>query len=443
MSKRLLLIICLSFFLKGCNNNDDILKPVSPQIDFVKTFGGSSNERAQSVVKTNDGGYVVLGYTQSNDGDLIMKSDISFDYWLLKFDANDTLQWSKTFGGSQTDKGYKIIQTQDGGFALVGTSDSIDGDISTNFGWNDIWIVKLDSSGNISWEKSHGFSGNDQGFSIIQTSNGGYFISGVLDVSASGGNGNDRASRQQHAGGDYWGIKLDGNGNKVWRRYFGGTFTDSAYDAIQTSDNGFLLIGSSDSVDVDISGNKGGYDFWIVKVDTDGNMVWEKSFGGTQIDEAQSITKTNDGNYLILGDSRSNDIDVSNPKGAADVWLIKISETGNLIWEKSFGGSSFDAARSIKSTIDNGYLLAGSSRSLDGDVDKNQGQNDVWVVKIDNSGNLKWQKTIGGSNIDFAYDVVELNDERIIVVGESSSSDGDVLENKGFSDLLITKIKLE
>lgn len=440
MSKKILLILFLSFFIKGCNNNDNTPKPVSPQINFVKTFGGSLNESARSIIKTTDGGYALLGYTQSMDGDIIDKSDTSFDYYLLKFDANDNLQWNKTYGGSLLDKGSKIIQTLDGGFAIIGSSSSSDGDVSSNQGFNDIWFVKLDATGNITWEKSYGFPGDDLGYSIIQTANGGYFVSGVLDVSGSGGAGNDRS---QHAGGDYWGLKLDVNGNKIWRRYFGGSFTDSAFDVVTTDDGGFILIGSSDSNDVDITNNKGGYDFWIVKVGATGNMVWEKSFGGSQIDEARSITKTNDGNYLIVGDSRSSDQDVSNSKGAADMWLIKISDSGNLIWEKSFGGSSFDVARNISPTADGGFLLSGSSRSQDGDVEINKGQNDVWLVKIDNSGSLEWQITLGGTKIDFAYSAVELDNGDIIVAGESNSDDDDILENKGFTDVLITKIIVE
>lgn len=440
MSKKIILILCISFLLKGCSDSNDTPKEIIPQINFVKTFGGSLNESARSIIKTTDDGYAILGFTQSMDGDIIDKSDTSFDYYLLKFDANDNLQWSKTYGGANIDQGSKIIQTLDGGFALIGSSSSSDGDVSTNEGFNDLWLVKLDISGNISWEKSYGFPGDDLGFSIIQLADGRFFVSGVLDVSGSGGAGNDRAL---HAGGDYWGLKLDNNGNKIWRRYFGGSFTDAAFDVAATDDGGFILIGSSDSDDVDITNNKGGYDFWIVKIDTNGNIVWEKSFGGSQIDEARSITKTTDGNYLIVGDSRSNDQEISNSKGAADMWLIKISNSGMIIWEKSFGGSSFDVARNISPTADGGFLLSGSSRSQDGDVEINKGQNDVWLVKINNSGVLEWQKTVGGSEIDFAYDAVELNNGTIIIAGESNSNDGDIIENKGFTDILITKIILE
>ena len=200
------------------------------------------------------------------------------------------------------------------------------------------------------------------------------------------------------------------------------------------------MVGSSDSADVDIKDSKGAYDFWVVKISETGTLLWEKSFGGSQTDEARSITRSNDGNYIIVGDTRSSDLDVSINSGGADLWAIKISPIGELIWEKTFGGNSFDVARSISKTQDGDFIISGSSRSIDGDLTNNNGQNDAWVIKIDGNGKLKWQKTIGGSEIDFAYDAVELNDGTVIAVGESSSRDIDILENKGFSDLLILKL---
>lgn len=437
-------IIALSFLIINCSDSNEPAPPVpSPQVKFIETYGGSLNDTANDVFSTNDGGYVVLGFTQSNDGDIIGKTTTDFDYWLLKFNSNDQLQWSKTFGGSDTEKAFKVIQTSDNGFVIAGYADSNDGDVSENNGLSDIWIVKLDNNGNILWEKSHGFPGIDQALSIIETSDGGLLVSGVLDVSASNGNGNDKSTYRKHAGGDFWIIKLNPNGTKEWRRYFGGTFTDTAFDITETNDNSFLIIGSSDSDDVDISNNKGEYDFWVVKIDNLGSLIWEKSFGGTQIDEAKSVLKSSDGNFLIVGDSRSNDTDISNAKGAADIWLIKISNDGVLHWEKSYGGSNFDAARDISTAQDGGFLIAGSSRSSDGDLEMNQGQNDAWILKVDTNGNIVWQKSIGGSEIDFTYGITELNDGSIIAAGESFSDNGDVLENKGFSDVLIIKIKVE
>ena len=429
-------LILIFILFVACSNELITSLPASGEIDLIKTLGGSKNDGARSVIKTIDGGYAVLGFTQSIDGDIADKQTEQFDYWLLKFNANNELQWQKTYGGSKDDRGEKVIQTSDNGYALIGYSKSDDEDATENAGFQDIWVLKLDADGNISWQKSIGFSGADQGLTIIQTSDGGFFIGGILDVTASGGLGNNK----RHAGGDYWGLKLDINGETEWRRFFGGTNTDTCYDVIETND-GFLLIGSSDSIDVDINNSKGGYDYWIVKIDKAGTLIWEKSLGGNEIDISYSIQKTNDGNFILAGETRSSDQDVSNQNGAADVWVIKMDPEGNIIWEKTYGGTSFDVARSITSTRDNGFVIIGSSRSSDIDVTENNGQNDAWILKINSDGKLLWQKSVGGTDIDFAYGVMELQDQSIIVVGDTNSSDIDITENKGFTDLLIIRIK--
>lgn len=436
-----ILSLFLAFLSITCCESDDDSPVSQPEVEFIKTFGGSKNDSAKSVVKTPDSGYAVFGFTQSNDGDITNKPDELFDYWLLKFDTSDNLQWQKTYGGSNNDKGSEIINTNDGGFALFGFNESNDGDATENAGSRDFWILKLDASGNISWQKSYGFSGADDGMSLIQTNDSGFLLTGVLDVSASGGLGNSKSFAKKHAGGDYWAIKLDATGDKMWSKFYGGSFTDTPNDVIQTNDNGYIIVGGSDSNDVDITNNKGSYDFWVIKISETGTLVWEKSFGGSEIDEAMAITKTNDGNFIIVGDTRSDDFDVSKNNGVADLWIIKISPSGDLLWEKTLGGINFDAARSISQTQDNGYIISGNSRSSDNDLTKNNGQNDAWVLKIDENVNLKWQKTVGGSNIDFAFSAIELNDKSIIVAGETSSNDLDIPENKGFTDLLIFKIK--
>lgn len=434
-------ILMLLVLVSSCRKDDDSPTGLTINTSVIKTLGGSKNDSGQSVIATSDGGFAILGFTQSMDGDITDKTNESFDYWVLKYNAENELQWQKTFGGSADERGNSIIQTQDGGFAILGFSFSNDGDVTENAGLQDFWLAKLDANGTISWQKSFGYQGADSGFSVIQTSDEGYFISGVLDVTASGGQGNSsRSSATLHAGGDYWALKLDASGTIEWSKYFGGNFTDTPRGIIQTEDNGFIIAGSSDSNDTDISNNIGTYDFWVLRISPTGNLIWEKSFGGTQIDEARAIAKSNDGNYLIAGDTRSNDIDVSNNKGAADLWLIKISPEGNLIWEKTIGGTNFDVARSIVKSQTNGFILAGSSRSSDKDVSINKGQNDAWILKVDDNGNLLWETTIGGSNIDFAYSVAELNDGSVVAVGDSTSSDGDILEHKGFTDLLLIKI---
>lgn len=436
----LLLLASLTF---GCSNVEDLSvrgNSSTGDIDFISTLGGSKNESAQSVIATTDGGYAILGFTQSNDEDITDKLDESFDYWILKFSSQDTIEWQKTYGGSDDDRGQEIIQTQDGGYAVIGTSASNDFDVSENNGSQDFWILKLDTQGNITWEKSFGFQGDDMGVSVIQTLDLGYLVTGVLDVTSSNGQGNTNRSVTRHAGGDYWAIKLDASGTFQWSRFFGGNFTDTAEGAIELPDGGFIIAGGSDSEDTDITGNKGTYDFWVIRINASGDLIWEKSFGGMETDEARAITQANDGNIVIAGETRSNTLDVSGNNGAADFWIIKIDTNGNLIWQKTLGGSGFDVARDISVTQDDGFLITGSSRSTDGDVSENKGQNDAWALKTDSSGNIQWEKSIGGTNIDFAYSIVELNNRSVIVVGDTTSDDEDIEENKGFTDLLLFKI---
>lgn len=410
-----------------------------PSILNINTLGGSKNESGKSVIKTQDGGYVVFGYTQSIDGDVVTAKTIDqYDFWILKFSNKNDLQWQKTYGGSNDEKGYKIIETKDNGFAVIGYSKSNDIDVSANDGFEDVWVLKLSTLGDIQWKVNTGFTGTDKGFSIIETSDGGYFLGTILDVSASGGLGNSKRLNK-HAGGDFWGIKLSSSGLIEWRKYFGGTNTDTCYDTVETSD-GYLMIGSSDSKDVDIKNNRGSYDVWVVKIDKSGTLLWEKSFGGEEIDEAYQIIKTFDDNFLIVGETRSSDQDISFQKGGADIWVLKINPDGKILWQKTYGGSSFDVAKAITSTNDGNYIIAGNTRSIDKDVINNSGENDVWVIKINPEGEIFWQKTIGGSQIDLANDVTVLNDDTIVVVGESNSNDKEIKENKGFSDLLIIQL---
>lgn len=430
------------FIFSGCDSDEQPTpENRTLEIQGISTIGGSKNESAQSVVQTPDGGFALLGYAQSMDGDVLYKTDNSYDFWLIKFSASGEKEWQNVYGGTGDDRGQAIITTNDGGYAIAGTSKSNDNDVSSNAGSSDFWLVKLNGSGEILWEKSLGYAGADTAFSLIQTQDYGYLISGVLDVTASNGAGNSRTNMQRHAGGDYWVIKLNSSGELQWSRYFGGTFTDTVYDTIETQNGNFIIVGSSDSDDVDINNNKGTYDFWILKLSSSGNLIWEKSFGGSEIDNARAITATQDGNYLIVGDTRSYDIDVSTNKGAADIWVIKINTNGDLLWEKTFGGSSFDGVQAIHKTQDNEFIIAGNSRSADGDLTKNQGQNDAWLLKINGQGNTTFQSSVGGSEVDLLMDVTQLISGKIICVGNSNSSDYDILENKGFTDVLIIEAK--
>ena len=409
------------------------------QIEFIKTFGGSKNEVAKSVVNCKNGGYAILGYVQSNDYDFISKKNESFDLFIIKYSDNDQLEWVKTFGGSDNDRGEKMITTKDGGFAVIGYSESSDLDLTQNKGDKDFWVLKLNSEGNIEWQKSIGFLGKDFGTAIIETSEGGFLVTGEIDVTASIGEGNFNA-KSLHAGGDFWIIKLSSLGLIEWSKYYGGTLTDTPYGIVQTQNNNFIIVGSSDSHDVDITNYKGSYDFWILKISNSGKLIWQKNFGGSEIDEAKAIVETNNKNLLIIGNSRSKDKDVNQNYGGSDLYIIKIDYDGSLLSKRNIGGINFDSGNSIHQTSDGNFLLSGSTRSTFKNI-QNKGQNDSWILKIDSEANILWQKNFGGSNIDVCFDAIELKDGKIIGVGETISNDKDVLINKGFSDILIVKLK--
>ncbi|MGW9684709.1 hypothetical protein [Flagellimonas sp. 2504JD1-5] len=440
--------ILLLMFLLACSNDDNGGEPMDKitflgEVDWIKNYGGTGEDTAQSVIQTSDGGYAILGFSNSVDGDIVGKTTDVNDYWLLKLDAEGNPMWNKTYGGSKDDRGQSVIQTTDGGYAIVGYAMSDDGDGSNNEGFHDNWILKLDSSGNVVWEKSFGFSGHDHSYDVVQTSDGGFFFSGFLDVTSSGGDGNNGKGTYltRHGVGEFWGTKLDADGNLQWRRYFGGSNNDRSYGVVQADDGGFVLAGASESNDFDITDPKGSYDFWVLKVSGTGDLFWQKSYGGTGIDKAYAIAKTADNGYVITGNTFSTDTDISKNNGESDVWLIKIDDNGNLVWEKSFGGTAFDAAQGLNLTADGGFVIAGNSKSADGDAIENMGENDLWIIKTDSEGNIEYQKTFGGSGLDYGFDAIQNTGGSLILVGETASDDFPELQSKGMTDLVVIKIK--
>jgi len=426
-------------------NDDQPSDEITFDIEWVKTYGGSGEEDANSISATPDGGYIVLGYTQSTDGDITDKTTSDSDVWVLKLTSEGAVSWSKTYGGSDDERGTRIFATTDGGYLLSAYTRSTDGDISENAGFYDYWMVKLDASGNLQWEKTFGYAGNDQAQSVIQTSDGGYLIVGFLDVTASGGEGNIpfRNAGLRHGVGEFWAIKTDSQGNLQWSRYFGGTDNDRAYAVLETDNGDFIMVGNSESDDFDIVNPRGSYDFWAVRITGEGELVWAKNYGGSGAEIAYDIVKSQDGNYFIIGDTRSNDQDVTNALGNADAWLIKIDNNGQLLWQKTYGGSQFDTGRAVAELNNRSIFVSGTSRSDDFHVGGNNGQSDFWMFATTPSGELFWEKNIGGTGLEFANDHLLTSNNNILIVGSSESSDFDVPLNRGSKDVMIVKLKIE
>ncbi|GAB5473328.1 MAG: lipoprotein [Maribacter sp.] len=445
-----LLFFGLFLFLISCSKDFEVVSTEQePQIaflgelEFVRSYGGSGEDTARAIIETSDGGYAILGYSNSTDGDLQGKTLAVNDYWLSKLDAQGELQWSKTYGGSKDDRGQGLVQTQDGGYALTGYAMSDDGDGSVNNGFHDNWILKVDAQGVIEWEKSYGFSGHDHSYDILDTGDGGFFFTGFLDITSARADGNTekRNTIASHGVGEFWGTKIDSKAKVQWRGYYGGTNNDRAHAAVRADDGGYVMAGFTESDDFDINNSRGSYDFWVVKIDEGGELVWQQTFGGTGIERAQDIAKTTDGGYVIIGNTFSADVDISENHGESDIWLIKIDGDGNLLWNRSFGGTQFDDAQSVTTSKDGGFIISGNSKSSDGDANLNAGENDIWLLKTDAQGEMVWQKSFGGSGFDYGFDALETSSGAIVLVGEISSDDFENLNTKGSTDVVVIRVK--
>ena len=433
----------LVFFI-NCSKTFETNLPVKFSFDSdfrsVNIYGGSNEDIAHSIIKTEDGGFAVIGNTKSNDNDLYFKTTDVSDILFLKFNSNLELDYIKTYGGSDDDRGYDLVQLADQGFILLGYSKSSDGDASLNKGQHDNWIIRIDKKGEIIWEKSFGFSGHDHAYNIIPTLDGGFFFNGFLDVTASNGLGMDdkkNRSSKKHGVGEFWCHKIDKNGNLKWRKYYGGTNNDRSYDAIQTSNGDFIVIGTSESNDYEISSSKGSYDMWVIKLDNNGNLLWEKSFGGKGYDGGQAVIENSYGNIMILGQTNSFDGDITNPLGSSDFFLVNITKKGEILNIENLGTSNFDSGKSIMELDDGSLLLLGHTTnisSLEGNIGS-----DILFVKTLPNGAFIEKQTLGGTGIDIGYDFTQLLDGSVIIVGSSNSEDGFFSKNYGKEDVFIAK----
>lgn len=292
----------------------------------------------------------------------------------------------------------------------------------------------------IEWQKCYGGTSNDGAWDFCQTFDSGFLLAGH----ASNNSGNITG---HHGSSDFWLTKLDSNGMLLWQKCYGGTDSEIAYSIIQTADSGYAVAGWTASNDYDVTINNGGSDFWVLKVDSIGTIQWEKSLGGSAGDQAYSIVQTTDGGYAVAGYTASNDSDVTGNHGlGSDYWLVKLNGSGLMQWQKCYGGSLADQACAAVQTLDGGYAIGGWSRSNDSNVTGHHGstfQKDYWIVKTDSAGNLQWEKSLGGTDDDMAFSLIQTTDNGYTVAGTSYSNDFDVTGHIGpitESDYWIVKL---
>jgi hypothetical protein len=417
-------------------------RTASPWLVWAKQYGGSKPDLTLCILPTADGGFLSVGYTQSNDGDMNGNHGDE-DGYAMKVDSNGNKLWTKLYGGAGSDRFINAVPTADGGYILAGETTSRDGDLTGipggNMGSGHVkgLVMKIDGEGNKVWTKLFGGSRNDWFESVVATGNGDFLLVGRT-------NSEDGDISGHQGGEDGWLVMIDGTGNKRWSKVYGGRALDRLYSGVKATDGGYLLAGTTNSDNGDFTGNHGWDDAWVLKVDEAGNKLWSKPFGGSSLEftgSPSSILATANGGCLIAGEARSNDGDVSGLNGISDVWLLGLDGSGNKVLSTLYGGGSIDASYSLIRAADGGLLLAVHTQSTDGLGMGNHGEADVALLKLDAGGNALWSKVFGGPGYDHPLQVIATTEGCFVVTGVTVSNAGDFTGNHGLGDVFIMKVK--
>jgi hypothetical protein len=339
---------------------------------------------------------------------LVISGAFAFGFWsevfaesfgcLRSYSSHNPMSvksFAKTYGGTYEDIAFSVQQTSDGGYIVAGYTTSF------GAGGEDIFLIKTDANGNIQWAKTYGGTAIDWAYSVQQTSDGGYIVAGGTHSFGAGSY-------------DIFLIKTDADGNIIWAKTYGGTYSDYAYSVQQTSDGGYIVAGGTGSFGA-------GGDIFLIKTDANGNIIWAKTYGGTNYDEAYSVQQTSDGGYIVAGYTESFGA------GYGDIFLIKTDANGNVQWAKTYGGTDLDWAYSVQQTSDGGYIVAGFTYSF------GAGYDDIFLIKTDANGNIQWAKTYGGIDYDWAHSVQQTSDGGYILAGGTDSF------GAGYYDALLVK----
>jgi len=391
-------------------------------MQYNRFLGGGDTDWPMDIQQTPDSGYIVCGWIRSNDGDVTCMN-ASYGGWLVKLNRAFDIQWQKCFSYNTIITLNCILVTADKGFLIgaeyVWTPFSIGPCSNPVQDDGNFLLIKTDSLGNVQWEKCLGGGGRDVPYDIKHTSDGGYIVTGTTN-SVDG----DLAGRPgcNECNDDIWVVKLDSAGNIQWSKSFGGIYSEGTYGGIiESNEREYYVCGSATHDNGIVIGTHGGFDWWVIKIDSLGSLIWQKALGGSSDDAAGTLALGPDGGVIVMGEASSTDGDVTGNHGSWDTWVVRLDSNGNIIWKKCFGGSGYDSGRSMTKTLDGNYMLLSSSSSQDGDVSGNQGS-DFWFTKIDSSGNILTEYCFGGFGPDRPESICATTDMGYAAIGMSGRS---------------------
>lgn len=432
-STTLLWLSAVALSMASCSKKKETPEQPDPEPRQFKkisatVMGGSLRDDFAAALATADGGYLLAGSTDSQDGDFSGLRQET-DGFVIKYNAAGAIVWKKYFGGNKDDEFTGITATPDGGYLLTGWSTSSNGDVPGNKGQADYWLLKISGAGNKQWSKSYGGSGTEYIGLAVTTADGGYLVPGTTyskdgDVTGQHGNGTS----------DGWILKLNSSGDLEWKKTFGGSGDDYTGMIRPTADGSFLISGSSDSDDGDVSGGAGEADGWLFKCNAAGAIIWSKLYGGSKNDYLGHLLPTTDGGYLVTGSTSSNDGLFTGNKGDNDALVMKVNNAGAVIWRKLLGGKQDDFLGGLIPVSDGSFLVAGDTDSPDGDIKEPFGNRDGWLVQLSEKGELLWSKIIGGTGPEYLNFIIRTTKGQFITGGFSQSTNHDLSKNQGFDD---------
>lgn len=428
------------FFLLQLN----LIYSQAPTIAWQNTIGGSLNDDLQTIYPTLDGGYIAVGTSDSPaSGDKSLSSDED-DIWVVKMDALGEIEWEKTITAEDDDKGIVVIQNPDGSYIIGATSESdISGDKTEDSqGNDDFWVLKLNAVGNILWQNTIGGVDDDVLTALIRTSDGGYLVGGYSQSPISGDKTENNVGGVGTSAYDYWIIKLTSTGSISWQNTIGSSSSDYLKTIQECESGGFILGGYSSGI---VSGDKteasvGLTDYWVIKINNTGSILWQNSVGGAGYDYLSSIYETSDNGFIVGGYSESaisgeKTEKYIGPEPKHDYWILKLDATGALVWQNTIGGNSNDYLTDIKELPDHTFIVAGFSYSpVSGDkimpTYGGLGKSDLWILKLTNSGEIFWQAKYGGNADDNSTKILLTEDDSYVIGSKSMSNiSGDKTED--------------